>query len=64
MKNDNPPVAQAIFDKHTAVRKKIENANFAAINALLKKYPAANTTVASLGNTFVQFGQQRPNVGE
>ena len=35
MSDNNIPVAKAIFDTHTAVRKKIEAANFAVIDALI-----------------------------
>lgn len=35
MSDNNIPVAKAIFDAHTAVRKKIEAANFAVIEALV-----------------------------
>jgi hypothetical protein len=35
VKDQNIPVAKAIFDTHTFVRKKIEVANFAVIDALV-----------------------------
>lgn len=33
--SDNIPVAKAIFDTHSFVRKKIETANFAVVDALV-----------------------------